>query len=42
MAQPLAADVEMLPLPRTYTDADFTKLEARLLLPDQVADQILY
>ena len=31
MAQPLAADVEMLPLPRTYTDAEFTKLEARLL-----------
>ena len=26
-----AADVEMLPPPRTYTDAEFTKLEARLL-----------
>ena len=31
MAQPPAADVEMLPPPRTYTDAVFTKLEARLL-----------
>ena len=31
MAHPPTADVEMVPAPRTYTDEEFTRLEARLL-----------
>jgi hypothetical protein len=31
MAHPPTADVELVPTPRTYTDEEFTRLEARLL-----------